>query len=77
VAHDRGEDSSGCGAPFDYIFGSDVIFKEQYIEPLLQSIHQLSTARTQIYLCVEVRNEDLVSMFTSAASSGGFSVSKV
>lgn len=33
---------------FDYIFGSDVVFKESMVIPLLSCIFQLSNTRTNV-----------------------------
>jgi len=57
--------------------GSDVIFKEQLIVPLLETIIACSTARTAVLMCMEVRNEQLLDMFTTQATMLGFSHTRV
>jgi len=39
-------DNMGDG--FDYILGSDVVFKECFVEPLLDCIYNLSHSRTTV-----------------------------
>ena len=41
-------DNMGDG--FDYILGSDVVFKECFVEPLLECIYNLSHTRTTVSL---------------------------
>ena len=40
---------------FDVIVGTDVIFAERWVTPLLRTMHQLSAADTTIWLCVQER----------------------
>lgn len=40
---------------FDVIVGTDVVFAERCVEPLLRSIHALSGESTTVWLCLQVR----------------------
>ncbi|KAK9940031.1 hypothetical protein M0R45_016708 [Rubus argutus] len=42
--------------PFDYIIGTDVVYKEDLLEPLLQTIFALSGPKTAILLGYEIRS---------------------
>ncbi|KAM1447677.1 hypothetical protein COP1_006530 [Malus domestica] len=42
--------------PFDYIIGTDVVYKENLLEPLLQTIHALSGPKTTILMGYEIRS---------------------
>ncbi|KAL3849519.1 hypothetical protein ACJIZ3_011401 [Penstemon smallii] len=44
------------GPPFDYIIGTDVVYAEHLLEPLLQTIISLSGPRTTILLGYELRS---------------------
>ncbi|KAG4985520.1 hypothetical protein AAZX31_12G076100 [Glycine max] len=44
------------GPPFDYIIGTDVVYVEHLLEPLLQTILALSGPRTTIMLGYEIRS---------------------
>ncbi|XP_061359438.1 uncharacterized protein LOC133303537 isoform X1 [Gastrolobium bilobum] len=44
------------GPPFDYIIGTDVVYVEHLLEPLLQTILALSGPRTTILLGYEIRS---------------------
>ncbi|KAI4334344.1 hypothetical protein L6164_019047 [Bauhinia variegata] len=44
------------GPPFDYIIGTDVVYAEHLLEPLLQTIFALSGPRTTILLGCEIRS---------------------
>lgn len=44
------------GPPFDYIVGTDVVYSEHLLEPLLQTIIALSGPRTTIMLGHEIRS---------------------
>ncbi|CAL0304059.1 unnamed protein product [Lupinus luteus] len=44
------------GPPFDYIIGTDVVYAEHLLEPLLQTILALSGPRTTIVLGSEIRS---------------------
>ncbi|XP_050369453.1 uncharacterized protein LOC126787626 [Argentina anserina] len=53
--------------PFDYIIGTDVVYKEDLLEPLLQTIFALSGPKTAILLGYEIRStsvhEQMVEMW--------------
>lgn len=44
------------GPPFDYIIGTDVVYVEHLLEPLLQTVLALSGPRTTILLGYEIRS---------------------
>ncbi|XP_015874557.2 uncharacterized protein LOC107411479 [Ziziphus jujuba] len=44
------------GPPFDYIIGTDVVYAENLLEPLLQTIFALSGPKTTIVLGYEIRS---------------------
>lgn len=45
--------------PFDYIIGTDVVYAEHLLEPLLQTIHALSGPKTTILLGYEIRSTNV------------------
>jgi len=71
------EDAAALEPPFDLIVGSDVIFREDFVEPLLVSLAALSDHRSTIVLCVEERNEAAHALFVSTAPSFGFKVKQL
>ncbi|XP_062173221.1 uncharacterized protein LOC133878662 [Alnus glutinosa] len=44
------------GPPFDYIIGTDVVYAEHLLEPLLQTISALSGPKTTLLLGYEIRS---------------------
>jgi hypothetical protein len=48
----------GLPPTFDTIVGTDVVFSEQLVVPLLRSVHALATDTTTVWLCLQVRAED-------------------
>ncbi|PIN09603.1 hypothetical protein CDL12_17811 [Handroanthus impetiginosus] len=48
-----------AGPPFDYIIGTDVVYAEHLLEPLLQTILPLSGPRTTILLGYELRSTNV------------------
>lgn len=44
------------GPPFDYIIGTDIVYAEHLLEPLLQTLFALSGPRTTILLGYEIRS---------------------
>ncbi|KAL5765697.1 hypothetical protein ACOSP7_016314 [Xanthoceras sorbifolium] len=57
------------GPPFDYIIGTDVVYAEHLLEPLLQTIFALSGPKTTILLGYEIRStsvhEQMLNMWKS------------
>ncbi|XP_059316157.1 uncharacterized protein LOC132067006 [Lycium ferocissimum] len=49
----------GCGLPFDYVIGTDVVYEEHQLEPLLQTIIELSGPETTVLLGYEIRSTNL------------------
>ncbi|KAK9279078.1 hypothetical protein L1049_012753 [Liquidambar formosana] len=47
------------GPPFDYIIGTDVVYSEHLLDPLLQTIFALSGPRTTILLGYEIRSTNV------------------
>lgn len=45
----------GCPPCFDTIVGTDVVFSEQLVVPLLNTIHTLANAKTTVWLCLQER----------------------
>ncbi|CAL1366905.1 unnamed protein product [Linum trigynum] len=45
--------------PFDFIIGTDVVYKEHLLEPLLQTILALSSPKTTILLGYEIRSTNV------------------
>ncbi|XP_020079792.1 protein-lysine methyltransferase METTL21D isoform X2 [Ananas comosus] len=50
------EHIKSVGPPFDYIIGTDVVYSEHLLEPLMQTILALSGPRTSILLGYEIRS---------------------
>lgn len=48
-----------CNPPFDYIIGTDVVYADHLLEPLLQTILSLSGSRTTVLLGYELRSTDV------------------
>jgi hypothetical protein len=46
----RGDDVSSLSPPFDYVVGTDVLFKIQMVEPLIKSLLNLSSKSTVIII---------------------------
>jgi len=46
----RGEDVTPLDPPFDFIVGTDVLFKIQMVEPLIKSLLNLSSKGTVIFI---------------------------
>ncbi|KAL5717004.1 hypothetical protein ACHQM5_010095 [Ranunculus cassubicifolius] len=57
------------GPPFDYIIGTDVVYAEHLLEPLLETIFALSGPKTTVLLGYEIRNtvihEQMLDMWKS------------
>ncbi|XP_022140387.1 protein N-lysine methyltransferase METTL21A [Momordica charantia] len=47
------------GPPFDFIIGTDVVYAEHLLEPLLMTIHALSGPKTTIMLGYEIRSTNV------------------
>ncbi|KAG6543530.1 hypothetical protein Mapa_015024 [Marchantia paleacea] len=47
---------TATGPPFDYIIGTDVVYKEQYLEPLINTILALAGPKTTVMLGYEFRS---------------------
>jgi predicted nicotinamide N-methyase len=45
----------GCPPCFDTIVGTDVVFSEHLVVPLLDTIHTLADAHTTVWLCLQER----------------------
>jgi len=52
---DRQACLKAAGGAFDYIVGTDVVFAERLVEPLLSTLHSLSDHSTVIWLCLQER----------------------
>lgn len=50
---------NGVGPPFDYIIGTDVVYAEHLLEPLLQTMLALSGPKTTILLGYEMRSTNV------------------
>ncbi|XP_051113284.1 uncharacterized protein LOC127239253 [Andrographis paniculata] len=48
-----------CNPPFDYIIGTDVVYSEHLLDPLLQTILSLSGPRTTVLLGYELRSTNV------------------
>ncbi|GAV66474.1 Methyltransf_16 domain-containing protein [Cephalotus follicularis] len=46
-------------SPFDYVIGTDVVYAEHLLEPLLRTIHALSGPKTTILLGYEIRSTSI------------------
>ncbi|PIA29133.1 hypothetical protein AQUCO_06200016v1 [Aquilegia coerulea] len=61
------EHIKAVGSPFDYIIGTDVVYAEHLLDPLLQTMFSLSGPKTTILLGYEIRNtivhEQMLSMW--------------
>ena len=49
------QNARGCPRCFDTIVGTDVVFSEHLVVPLLNTIHLLSDAKTTVWLCLQER----------------------
>jgi len=58
-----GQDTDDFDPDFDYIIGADVIYQDQLVPALLDTIKQLSGPSTKIYLSFESHNGDAVQKF--------------
>lgn len=47
------------GPPFDFIIGTDVVYAEHLLEPLLKTIHALAGPKTTIMLGYEIRSTNV------------------
>jgi len=63
-----GEDISEFNPPVDYIIGSDLMYDDDYVEALVDTICSLSDRNTQIYLGYETRQMNAESKFMSYAT---------
>ena len=54
--------------PFDCIVGTDIIFREDLVRPLLKALHFLSHSKTIIYICVQERCSEAHATFLRKAS---------
>ena len=59
----------GCPATFDTIVGTDVVFSEQLVAPLLRSVHALAADHTTVWLCLQVRTRPAADEPTTHATS--------
>ncbi|PON66487.1 Lysine methyltransferase [Parasponia andersonii] len=50
------DDVRAVGPPFDYIIGTDVVYAEHLLEPLLQTIFALSGPKTTLMVGYEIRS---------------------
>ena len=76
----RWDDRSELGymaaqGPFDYIFGGDLLYRPQVVEPLLTALKVLVSKRTTLLLASSLQHSpETISLFTEAAKHAGFSV---
>ncbi|KAL3680065.1 hypothetical protein R1sor_023021 [Riccia sorocarpa] len=62
--------------PFDYIIGTDVVYKEQYIEPLINTILALAGPKTTVLLGYEFRSSGVRELLSELCQKH-FSVKRV
>jgi predicted nicotinamide N-methyase len=74
-AHTWGDDVSSLSPPFDYVVGTDVLFKIQMVEPLIKSLLNLSSKSTVIIIAHEPRDPLVIEEFYKMAQEY-FTVSK-
>jgi hypothetical protein len=59
VVAGREQERESClestGGNFDYIVGTDVVFAERLVEPLLETMHLMAGKTTVVWLCLQVR----------------------
>jgi len=53
--HEWGTDVSSLQPPFDIIIGTDIVYKQDYIDPLIISLISLSDSNTLIFIALENR----------------------
>jgi len=70
------EDLSRFKPPFEFIVGTDVVFLESLVAPLIATLLALSDRRSQIFICVEQRNESAHELFLEKAKEH-FTVKKI
>ena len=58
-----------CPPTFDTIVGTDVVFSEQLVVPLLRSVHALASDHTTVWLCLQVRLQLLTTPAPCPAST--------
>lgn len=51
---DRAACLRSAGGPFDFIVGTDVVFAERLVEPLLETLHSMAGEETVVWLCLQV-----------------------
>lgn len=57
---------------FDTVIGTDVIFSERLVKPLLKTIRKMVHEKSHIYICVQIRCADAHDLFLKKASKYGF-----
>jgi predicted nicotinamide N-methyase len=62
---------------FDFIFGSDIVFNVNMVDPLLETIHKMASRRTQIYICYEIRDPDAHTYFLNHVEGHGFELKEI
>ncbi|KAJ4462741.1 putative protein-lysine methyltransferase METTL21D [Paratrimastix pyriformis] len=68
---------AALGAPFDFVVGSDIVYEDQSIEPLLQTCQALSSDSSTVLLANERRDPVVYERFLQAARSGGWDVDEL
>eukprot|EP01122_Echinamoeba_exundans_P002094 TRINITY_DN12057_c0_g1_i1.p1 TRINITY_DN12057_c0_g1~~TRINITY_DN12057_c0_g1_i1.p1 ORF type:complete len:214 (-),score=23.58 TRINITY_DN12057_c0_g1_i1:35-676(-) len=67
---------AGLEPPYDYIIGADIVYKADLVEPLVQSMLQLSDESTQIIIALEPRDPIVFEQFINRCEEV-FSVRRV
>lgn len=57
---------------FDTIIGTDVIFTQSLVKPLLKTLQHMSHDKTEIFLCVQIRCQDSYDLLFKKASKYDF-----
>ncbi|KJE93591.1 hypothetical protein CAOG_04355 [Capsaspora owczarzaki ATCC 30864] len=60
-------DLSEFNGPFDCIVGTDVVFLERLVDPLINTLDQLGDTSTNVFICIEPRNAVAYDMFLKRA----------
>jgi len=62
-SHRWGESVSELEGPYDVIIGTDVVYREDIIDPLIQSIKNLSDHDTTVIIANEIRSKRILDLF--------------
>ncbi|KAL0488882.1 N-lysine methyltransferase [Acrasis kona] len=62
---------------FDIIYGSDIVFNVNMVDPLLETINKLSSTRTLIFICYEIRDPDAHKYFLERVPEHHYDIKEI